>query len=146
MILPYVGAFSLPAAPLARVALCRSLRTDEPAGVLTYRATAVGAPCSLAELGAARAPRRSAAYVAFIVDAYARRVLGWRVASTMATSLVLDAIEQAMWIRQQEGVMDLKHVVHHTDRRSQYASIRFSERLSEATPWPRRSTACTRPS
>ena len=145
MILPYVGAFSLPAAPLARVALCRALRTDDPAGVLTYRATAVGAPCSLAELGAARAPRRSAAYVAFIVDAYARRV-GRRVASTMATSLVLDAIEQAMWIRQQEGVMDLKHVVHHTDRRSQYASIRFSERLSEATPWPRRSTACTRPS
>ena len=70
--------------------------------------------------------------MAFVVDAYARRVLGWRVASTMATYLVLDAIEQAMWIRQQEGVMDLKHVVHHTDRRSQYASIRFSERLSEA--------------
>jgi len=50
----------------------------------------------------------------------------------MATYLVLDAIEQAMWIRQQEGVMDLKDVLHHTDRGSQYASIRFSERLSEA--------------
>jgi len=72
------------------------------------------------------------AYVAFVVDAYARRILGWRVASTMATSMVLDAIEQAIWTRQQEGVFDLKDVVHHTDRGSQYTSIRFSERLAEA--------------
>ncbi|CKP54219.1 is6110%2C transposase [Mycobacterium tuberculosis] len=46
------------------------------------------------------------AYVAFVTDAYARRILGWRVASTMATSMVLDAIEQAIWTRQQEGVLD----------------------------------------
>jgi putative transposase len=59
------------------------------------------------------------AYVAFITDAYARRILGWRVASTMATSMVLDAIEQAIWTRQLEGVLDLKDVVHHTDRGSQ---------------------------
>ena len=132
VILPYVAAFNLPAAPSARVALCRALRTDDPAGVLTDRAAAVGAACSLAELGAARAPRPSAAYVAFVVDAYARRILGWRVASTMATSMVLDAIEQAIWTRQQEGVMDLKDVVYHTNRGSQYPSIRFSERLAEA--------------
>jgi putative transposase len=55
-----------------------------------------------------------------VVDAHARRILGWRVAPTMATSLVLDAIERAMWIRQQEAVMDLKDVVHHTDQRSHY--------------------------
>jgi putative transposase len=72
------------------------------------------------------------AYVAFVVDAYARRILGWRVASTMATSMVLDAIEQSIWTRQQEGVIDLKDVVHHTDRGSQYTSIRFSERLAQA--------------
>jgi putative transposase len=72
------------------------------------------------------------AYVAFVVDAYARRILGWRVASTMATSMVLDAIEQAIWTRQQEGVLDLKDVVHHTDQGSHYTSIRFSERLAEA--------------
>ncbi len=59
------------------------------------------------------------AYVGFVIDAYARRILGWRVASTMATSMVLDGIEQAIWTRQQEGVMDLKDVVHHTDRGSQ---------------------------
>ena len=55
------------------------------------------------------------AYVAFVTDAYARRILGWRVASTMATSMVLDAIEQAIWTRQKEGVLDLKNVIHHTD-------------------------------
>jgi putative transposase len=50
----------------------------------------------------------------------------------MATSMVLDAIEQAIWTRQQEGTIDLKAVVHHTDRGSQYTSIRFTERLAEA--------------
>jgi putative transposase len=72
------------------------------------------------------------AYVAFVVDAYARRILGWRVAATMATSMVFDAIEQAIFTRQREGVFDLKEVVHHTDRGSQYTSIRFTERLAEA--------------
>jgi putative transposase len=72
------------------------------------------------------------AYVALVVDAYARRILGWRVASTMTTAIVLDSIEQAIWTRQRDGVLDLKDVVHHTDRGSQYTSIRFSERLAEA--------------
>ena len=72
------------------------------------------------------------AYVAFVTDAYARRILGWRVASTMATTMVLDSIEQAIWTRQRDGIRDLKDVVHHTDRGSQYTSIRFAERLAEA--------------
>jgi putative transposase len=72
------------------------------------------------------------AYVAFVTDAYARRILGWRVAATMATSMVLDSIEQAIWTPQQEGIIDLKDIVHHTDRGSQYTSIRFTERLAEA--------------
>lgn len=71
-------------------------------------------------------------YVAFVTDAYARRILGWRVAATMATTLVLDAIEQAIWTRQQEGIFDLNEVVHHSDRGSQYTSIRFTERLAQA--------------
>ena len=45
---------------------------------------------------------------------------------------MLESIEQAIWTRQQEGILDLKDVVHHTDRGSQYTSIRFSERLAEA--------------
>ena len=72
------------------------------------------------------------AYVAFVIDAYARRILGWRVASTMVTSMVLDSIEQAIWTRQREGVFDFKDVIHHTDRGSQYTSIRFTERLADA--------------
>ena len=76
-------------------------------------------------------------YVAFVIDAYARRILGWRVASTMVTSMVLDSIEQAIWTRQREGVLDFKDVVHHTDRGSQYTSIRFTERLADAASSPR---------
>ncbi|BBY36833.1 putative transposase for insertion sequence element IS986/IS6110 [Mycobacterium mantenii] len=72
------------------------------------------------------------AYVAFVTDAYARQILGWRVAATMTTATVLDSIEQAIWTRQREGIFDLKDVVHHTDRGSQYTSIRFTERLTEA--------------
>jgi putative transposase len=79
------------------------------------------------------------AYVAFVVDAYARRILGWRVAATMATSMVLDAIEQAIWTRQQEGTIDLKDVVHHTDRGSQGGFDRWSQhRLGEASVGVRR--------
>ncbi|AID06083.1 PPE domain-containing protein [Mycobacterium tuberculosis] len=54
------------------------------------------------------------------------------VAAATITPFPFDAIEQAIWTRQQEGVLDLKDVIHHTDRGSQYTSIRFSERLAEA--------------
>ena len=69
------------------------------------------------------------AYVAFVTDAYARRILGWRVASTMTTAMVLDGIEQAIWTRQREGLFDLKDVVHHTDRGSQGEFNWSSQRL-----------------
>ena len=54
-------------------------------------------------------------YVAFVIDAYARRILGWRVATTMTTSMVLDALEQAIWTRQREGHDDLTALIAHTD-------------------------------
>ena len=69
-------------------------------------------------------------YVAFVIDAYARRILGWRAGTSMSTQLVLDALDQAVWTRHRAGV-DLKHVVAHTDRGSQYTSIKYTERLSE---------------
>jgi putative transposase len=71
-------------------------------------------------------------YVAFVIDAYARRILGWRCSSSMTTPLVLDAIEQAIWTREREGVTDLTGLVHHNDRGSQYTSIAFTERLLDA--------------
>jgi putative transposase len=70
-------------------------------------------------------------YVAFVIDAFARRIIGWRVGSSMSTQLVLDALDQAVWTRQREG-HSMDSVVAHTDRGSQYTSIRYTERLAEA--------------
>jgi putative transposase len=70
-------------------------------------------------------------YVAFVIDAFARRIVGWRVARSMRAELVLDALEQALWSRSAT-----KGVVHHSDRGSQYLSIRYSERLAEAKAQP----------
>jgi transposase InsO family protein len=65
--------------------------------------------------------------VAFVIDVFSRRVIGWRVARWMRTELVLDALEQALWSRS-----GAKGVIHHSDRGSQYLSIRYSERLAQA--------------
>jgi putative transposase len=67
-------------------------------------------------------------YVAFIVDVFARRIVGWRVSTNMTTDFVLDALEQALYDRQP----DPDALIHHSDRGSQYVSIRYSERLAEA--------------
>ena len=68
-------------------------------------------------------------YVAFVIDAYARRVVGWRVSRTAHASFVLDALEQALHDRRPaQG----SRLVHHSDRGSQYVSIRYTERLAEA--------------
>ena len=69
------------------------------------------------------------AYVAFIIDVFARRIVGWRVSRTAQAGFVLDALEQALHQRRplrQDGL------VHHSDRGSQYLAIRYSERLTEA--------------
>jgi len=68
-------------------------------------------------------------YVAFVVDVFARRIVGWRVSTTMTTDFVLDALEQALYDRQPDPEDAL---IHHSDRGSQYVSIRYSERLAEA--------------
>ena len=70
-------------------------------------------------------------YVAFVIDVFARRIIGWRVARSMSAELVLDALDQALWSRS-----DSKGVVHHSDRGSQYLSIRYTERLAEAGAEP----------
>ncbi len=70
-------------------------------------------------------------YVAFVIDAFARRIIGWRCGSSMSTQLVLDALEQAVWTREREG-RSLDSVVAHTDRGSQYTAIRYAERLADA--------------
>jgi putative transposase len=68
-------------------------------------------------------------YVAFVIDVFARRIVGWRVSTSMRTDFVLDALEQALYARQPAHD---KGLVHHSDRGSQYVSIRYTERLAEA--------------
>ena len=68
-------------------------------------------------------------YVAFIIDAYARRIVGWRVSRTAHAGFVLDALEQALHARRPASGSGL---VHHSDRGSQYVSIKYTERLAEA--------------
>ena len=99
-------------------------------------------------------------YVAFVIDAFSRRIVGWRVSRSLRTDLALDALEQALYARP-----DTHELVHHSDRGAQYLSIRYTERLREAgiepsvgsvgdsylpdgrqatTRLPRRSSDCTR--
>lgn len=66
-------------------------------------------------------------YVAFVVDVYSRYIVGWRALKHMQTDLILDALEQAIWLRGKP-----KDVIHHSDRGSQYLSIRYANRLAEA--------------
>ena len=68
-------------------------------------------------------------YVAFVLDAYARRIVGWRVSRTAHAGFVLDALEQALHERRPVHGGGL---VHHSDRGNQYLSIRYTERLAEA--------------
>ena len=72
---------------------------------------------------------RGLVYVAFVIDAFARRIVGWRVSNSLRTDLALDALEQALYDRRVEPTQPL---VHHSDRGVQYLSIRYTERLAEA--------------
>jgi putative transposase len=65
-------------------------------------------------------------YVAFVIDVFSRKIVGWRVSTSMGTELVLDALEQALHERP-----DTDGLIHHSDRGKQYLSIRYSERLGE---------------
>ena len=67
------------------------------------------------------------AYVAFVIDVYARRIVGWKLSASQQTQFVLDALEQALHARRPGRAL-----VHHSDRGSQYVSIRYTERLAEA--------------
>lgn len=64
--------------------------------------------------------------MAFIIDVFAGVIVGWRVSSTMETSFVLDALEQALWARRPSGT------IHHSDKGSQYVSLAYTQRLQDA--------------
>src|SRR5699024_9017512 len=71
-------------------------------------------------------------YVAFVIDAYARRILGWSASTSMTTDFVLHALEQAVWTRNRHGTADFTDLVQHHDKGSQYTSIRHGQALAEA--------------
>ena len=68
------------------------------------------------------------AYAAFVIDAFSRRIVGWQLTNHLRTDLALDALEMAIWMRDDR----LDGLVHHSDRGSQYTSIRYTERVAEA--------------
>lgn len=70
---------------------------------------------------------RGFVYVAFVIDVFSRRIVGWRASATMRTDLALDALEQAIYDRRPDASL-----VHHSDRGVQYLAIRYTERLAEA--------------
>ena len=72
---------------------------------------------------------RGFVYVAFVIDVFARRIVGWRVSSSLRTDFVLDALDQAIYERCGDDVGDL---IHHSDRGSQYLAMRYTDRLTDA--------------
>ena len=135
---------------LARCTVARLMRSMGLQGVIRGRPVRTtisdkAAPCPLDHVNRQfKAPRPNAlwvsdftyvatwsgfAYVAFIIDAYARRIVGWRVSRTAHTGFVLDALEQALHERRP---MHRGGLVHHSDRGSQYVSIHYTERLAQA--------------
>jgi putative transposase len=124
---------------MAELGLCgvtrtKKVRTTTPApeserpGDLVHRAFTADAPDRLwvADLTYVWTPR-GFCYAAFIIDAFSRRIVGWRVSSSLRTDLALDALEMAIWSRG-----DLDGLIHHSDRGSQYLAIRYTERLEDA--------------
>lgn len=70
-------------------------------------------------------------YVAFVMDLFSRRIVGWRVSASLRTDLALDALEQAIWQRRRAG-HEMENLVHHSDHGSQYLAIAYTQRLKEA--------------
>ena len=113
---PVKTTISNPAAPCPRDKVNRQFQAPRPNALwlsdFTYVATWQGF-----------------VYVAFVIDVFARRIVGWRVSRSAETSFVLDALEQALYERRPPHG---KGLVHHSDRGSQYVSIRYTERLAAA--------------
>src|SRR4051812_15906201 len=96
-------------------------------------------------------------YAAFVIDVYSRRVMGWQLSKSLRTDLTLDALEIGIWTRTHAGKA-VDGVIHHPHSGG-LPAVRYTQRLAEAgavasvgsrgtptsTPWPRRSTRCSRP-
>ena len=136
------------AIPVARCTVARLMRTLGLRGVVRGRRVRTTIPDALAERPQDLVQRnftatrpnqlwvsdltyvvtwRGFVYVAFVIDVFARRIVGWRASASLRSDLALDALEQALYDRETDGPL-----VHHSDRGVQYLSIRYTERLAEA--------------
>lgn len=136
------------AIPVARCTVARLMRAQGLRGVVRGRRVRTTIPDAVAErphdlvqrdFTATRpnqlwvadltyvATWRGFVYVAFVIDVFARRIVGWRATQSLRSDLALDALEQALYDRELDGPL-----VHHSDRGTQYLSIRYTERLGEA--------------
>jgi putative transposase len=70
-------------------------------------------------------------YASFVLDVFARRIVGWQLSTSLHTDLALDALNMGIWVRHRDGA-DLSALVHHSDRGVQYVAVRYTERLAEA--------------
>jgi putative transposase len=134
--------------PVARCTVARLMKADGLRGVVRGRRVRTTIPDTLADrprdlvqrnFTAARPNQlwvadftyvttwRGFVYVAFVIDVFARRIVGWRASTAMRTDLVLDALEQALYERTCDASL-----VHHSDAGGQYLSIHYTERLAEA--------------
>jgi putative transposase len=102
--------------------------TDRPADLVERRFTATGPNQLWVADFTYVATWRGFVYVAFVIDVFARRIVGWRVSASLRTDFVLDALEQAIYDRRGATTTDL---VHHSDRGTQYLSMRYTTRLAE---------------
>lgn len=154
-----------PAEPVARCTIARRMQALGLQGVPNARTTrttkpAPGRPCPQDKLGrdfTAPAPDHrwvadityvatwtGFVYVAFVMDLYSRRIVGWRVSTMMRTDLPLEALEQALWERGRQD-RDLSHLVHHSDRGSQGGFKWSSQHLDRGGVWWRRRIGSGRP-
>ena len=111
------------------VTTCPDATTDRPADLVDRHFTATRPNQLWVADFTYVATWRGFVYVAFVIDVFARYIVGWRVSASLRTDFVLDALEQAIYDRCGSDVTDL---VHHSDRGTQYLSMRYTERLAEA--------------
>ncbi|MFM9920891.1 IS3 family transposase [Lacisediminihabitans sp. H27-G8] len=104
---------------------------DRPADLVDRRFTATAPDCLwVADITYIRT-FSGWVYAAFVIDVFARRVVGWQLSTSLHTDLALDALEMGIWTRRRAG-RDLSQLIHHSDRGVQYRAIRYTDRLAEA--------------
>jgi len=110
-----------------------AIRADRPSDLVERDFTATGPNQLWVADFTYVATWRGFVYVAFVIDVFARRIVGWRVSTSLRTDFVLDALEQAIYDRRS---VTLAGLVHHSDRGTQYLSMRYSDRLADASIAP----------